>query len=78
MDEPKKLLNKSSSPFWVHWILNKQKKDLNPKLEKILILNEPKKLNTLKTFFHAQCVEMNSKEASYLNILKRMRFYEEV
>ena len=33
------------SPFWVHWILNEPKKDLNPKLEKILILNELKKKN---------------------------------
>ena len=45
MNQKKNYSTYCSSPFLVHLILNEpQKKDLNPKLEKILILNEPKKL----------------------------------
>ena len=104
-----------SSPFLVHLILNEpQKTDLNPKLEKILILNELKKttqhivqilfgfigywMNQKRTwnrcwrrfwywmnqknsthwrhFLHAQCVEIDSKEASYFKYLWTRAFLQ--
>jgi len=50
----KKSTQHCSSPFLEHWIFNKpKKKDLNPKLEMILILNEPpKKTQHIEDIFY--------------------------